>query len=415
MSRWLYAGIWLHDRSGNWAPAIGPLLWALAMASTLLHFVVLSLALALSVLYYNVSVGSALRQRVQQRDRNLRLLADMLPLQKHSARQHSAPLFSASSGALVVADKVFADRAFADSEHLPDQIQQALDDLLRRSERLRSETHFSGVALEELAQASDDAASAQRQRLELVATAAEEIAQTVQHIRTLGQQARQAFATVHEHGVQGHGSMQSLGDMMQEILASLRDTSAAVAHLRDRADAIGNFVQTIQGVAKQTQLLALNASIEAARAGEHGRGFAVVADEVRALATHTENATRDITRIIEQINLAVSQVQERVVEHRSLAERGGERSADVGDSLQALTALSSNNLDDLAGLQLALDEHALASHSLSEQLQEINVSVIESAEQAERLLALTSYLNQLTLTDHATSDQSASLRGALSS
>lgn len=405
MSRWLYAGIWLHDRSGNWAPAIGPLLWALAMASTLLHFVVLSLALALSVLYYNVSVGSALRQRVQQRDRNLRLLADMLPLQKHSARQHSAPLFSASSGALVVAD----------SEHLPDQIQQALDDLLRRSERLRSETHFSGVALEELAQASDDAASAQRQRLELVATAAEEIAQTVQHIRTLGQQARQAFATVHEHGVQGHGSMQSLGDMMQEILASLRDTSAAVAHLRDRADAIGNFVQTIQGVAKQTQLLALNASIEAARAGEHGRGFAVVADEVRALATHTENATRDITRIIEQINLAVSQVQERVVEHRSLAERGGERSADVGDSLQALTALSSNNLDDLAGLQLALDEHALASHSLSEQLQEINVSVIESAEQAERLLALTSYLNQLTLTDHAASDQSASLRGALSS
>lgn len=383
MSRWFYAGIWLHDRSGSWAPALGPLLWALAMTSSLLHYEQLSLALAVSVLYYNVSISAALRQRVIGRDQRLQLLADMLPTQGLSTRRQSTLSLSTSS---------------SNSENLPDQIQQALDDLLRRSERLRSETHFSGAALEELAQTSDNAASAQRQRLELVATAAEEIAQTVQHIRTLGQQARQAFATVHEQGVQGHDSMQSLGAMMREILSSLHDTSAAVTLLRERADAIGNFVQTIQGVAKQTQLLALNASIEAARAGEHGRGFAVVADEVRALATHTENATRDITRIIEQINLAVSQVQEKVVEHRVLAECGGERSADVGISLQALTALSSSNLESLAGLQLALDEHALASHSLSEQLQEINVSVIESAEQAERLLSLTSYLNQLTVT-----------------
>ena len=65
MTRSLSLGIWCYDRAGSFAPAIGPLLWSLAMGSTLLHNVGLSLALSVCVLYYNVSISSALRQRVR--------------------------------------------------------------------------------------------------------------------------------------------------------------------------------------------------------------------------------------------------------------------------------------------------------------------------------------------------------------
>ncbi|MET0378843.1 MAG: hypothetical protein ABW049_07605, partial [Spongiibacteraceae bacterium] len=92
-----------------------------------------------------------------------------------------------------------------------------------------------------------------------------------------------------------------------------------------------------------------------------------------------------------------------VDEHRALAERGNGHSAALGTSLQQLTLLSRNNLDDLSGLQRSLDEHALASESLSEQLQEVNDRVIEHAGQAERLRALTGYLTQLTQVDGAAS------------
>lgn len=386
MTRSLSLGIWCYDRAGSFAPAIGPLLWSLAMGSTLLHNVGLSLALSACVLYYNVSISGALRQRVRVRDHYLQELAQRFTppvfLEEQTTQQQSTP----SHGGLFVANQEL---------QLADRVLQAFDDLLRSSDRLRSETHFSGQALEQLAASTDHTANEQRQRLEMIATAAEEIAQTVQHIRKLGRQATDAFGTVHQQSADGYTGMQILGTTMQEILQSLGDTTIAVTDLRERAAAIGGFVETIQGVAKQTQLLALNASIEAARAGEHGRGFAVVADEVRLLATNTENATRDITQIIAQIDVAVERVHERVDEHRALAERGNDHSDALGLSLQQLTTLSRDNLDDLAGLQHSLDEHALASDSLSEQLQKVNSRVIEHAGQAERLRALTGYLTQL--------------------
>lgn len=372
MSRWVYLGEWLYERSGRFAVLIGPFLLVFAALSFGWNSLVMALIAAMCLLYYIASISTALTVERRKYQELLHELERELPVLE-AVEQTSRP-------------QVF----------MSEQLQQALADLLRRNERLRSETHFSGQALERLAKGSKDTASNQRQRLEMIATAAEEIAQTVHHIRALGQHAISGFRTVHNNSVAGFDEMQHLRRVMDEIIRSLSSTTEAVAQLLERTETIGGFVHTIQGVAKQTQLLALNASIEAARAGEHGRGFAVVADEVRLLATSTESATRDITQIIEQIGAAVEEVHQHVDKHRALLEQGEVRSAHLGEALQSLASLSRTNLDGLAGLQHALDEHALASHSLSEQLQEVNSMVFEHSNQADRLLSLTGYLTRLT-------------------
>lgn len=91
------------------------------------------------------------------------------------------------------------------------------------------------------------------------------------------------------------------GQLADEAAAAAREASHNVDRLRDSSAAIGNVVNLIASIAKQTTLLALNSTIEAARAGEAGRGFAVVASEVKALAVQTQSATEEIRQKIDAL------------------------------------------------------------------------------------------------------------------
>src|SRR6266700_1241398 len=91
------------------------------------------------------------------------------------------------------------------------------------------------------------------------------------------------------------------GRLADEAGAAAREARQTVDRLRDSSAAIGNVVNLIAQIARQTTLLALNSTIEAARAGDAGRGFAVVASEVKALAVQTQSATEEITRKIDAL------------------------------------------------------------------------------------------------------------------
>ncbi|BAM87257.1 methyl-accepting chemotaxis sensory transducer precursor [Bradyrhizobium oligotrophicum S58] len=114
---------------------------------------------------------------------------------------------------------------------------------------------------------------------------------------TFAQAAEKVTQSAHGIGSQ----VQDAGQLADQASAAAREARANVDRLRESSAAIGNVVNLISQIARQTTLLALNSTIEAARAGEAGRGFAVVATEVKALAVQTQNATEEITRKIEAL------------------------------------------------------------------------------------------------------------------
>src|SRR5471032_1419726 len=103
------------------------------------------------------------------------------------------------------------------------------------------------------------------------------------------------------HSAEGIGSqVRDASRLADQAAAAAQEASLNVDRLRESSAAIGNVVNLIAQIAKQTTLLALNSTIEAARAGAAGRGFAVVASEVKALAVQTQNATEEISRKIDR-------------------------------------------------------------------------------------------------------------------
>ena len=104
------------------------------------------------------------------------------------------------------------------------------------------------------------------------------------------------------HSAQGIGSqVRDASKLADQASAAAQEASLIVDRLRESSAAIGNVVNLIAQIAKQTTLLALNSTIEAARAGAAGRGFAVVASEVKALAVQTQHATEEITKKIDAL------------------------------------------------------------------------------------------------------------------
>ncbi len=139
-------------------------------------------------------------------------------------------------------------------------------------------------------------------------------------------QAARVGATTVEETVKG----------MANIRTRVGLSTEKVREMGHRSDQIGAIVETIDDIASQTNLLALNAAIEAARAGEHGKGFAVVADEVRKLAEKSATATREIASLVKGIQETVAEAVVAMDESAKEVENGVARAGEAGQALVSI-------------------------------------------------------------------------------
>jgi methyl-accepting chemotaxis protein len=136
--------------------------------------------------------------------------------------------------------------------------------------------------------------------------------------------------------IQGASRVFETVDEMQTIKQKVDISATEVLKMGEITTHIGVIVDTIDDIASQTHLLALNASIEAARAGEHGKGFAVVAEEVGKLASRSADATKEIDKLVNDVQGTVSKAIQSMQESAHEVEQGVNRARSAGDALQQI-------------------------------------------------------------------------------
>ena len=125
--------------------------------------------------------------------------------------------------------------------------------------------------------------------------------------------------------------------IMTTILDRVDTLETSMVTLRQSSQKIADIVGLVTGIADQTNLLALNASIEAARAGEHGKGFAVVADEVRKLAEETKNAVQNVSHLIKETEINITQMSDSVSSVDAQVKMSVDTQKSLADSFTSIT------------------------------------------------------------------------------
>ena len=226
--------------------------------------------------------------------------------------------------------------------HYLDWLEELVADIQQVCMMLYDQTsRSSGQAKEN----KDTVAEQQDKALEAT-SAMNEMSSTIHHVTDSCRQAADLSDEARQHSTESREMFEKTSKAVSELSRSITVSEEMIAKLFGNSQAIGSILDTIRGIAEQTNLLALNAAIEAARAGEQGRGFAVVADEVRSLAQRTQESTAEIQHMIEELQSSATEANSNMQQSHKVASICLDSSESSAEKIKHVTQLiyDMNNL-----------------------------------------------------------------------
>lgn len=228
-------------------------------------------------------------------------------------------------------------KTLADFEKSRDEIHQKFELLIPLYNELQQEVAIISRLLKEYTQSSEGEITQGRQLFETIRTLNETVGRHQDKHKEMKMCLYNALKESNcavETLEKGFQSFSDSIEGMNQIAQTVKKNATSISNLGSSSVEIGEIIETIDEIADQTNLLALNAAIEAARAGEQGRGFAVVADEVRKLAERTTKATKEISSTISSMQNEIQNVVSSMEEENEKVENVALAANSSGDILK---------------------------------------------------------------------------------
>lgn len=230
----------------------------------------------------------------------------------------------------------------------------------------------------------------QRSETDSVASAMHEMSSTVHEVAHNATQTASASHGADEEAKKGAlVATEAIGAIMA-LIDEIENASKVIAKVESDSAGIGMILDVINGVAEQTNLLALNAAIEAARAGEQGRGFAVVADEVRTLASRTQQSTGEIQAMIERLQGGARDAVRAMEAARNRAEAGSDQVEKAAENLAMISGEVASINDMNSQIATAAEEQSAVAEEIGRNVANISEIADKTSEGAKQ----TAQINQ---------------------
>ena len=232
-----------------------------------------------------------------------------------------------------------------------------------------------------------DEINQQQEEITMVATAVTQMASATAEIASHAEQTAQSAQDSAKNTENGRTVVLENKNSIHRLAEELDEASNVVGELNRHSQEISTVLATIQGIAEQTNLLALNAAIEAARAGEQGRGFAVVADEVRVLSQRTHDSTEEIKATIDTLQATTSNAVKLMENSSKLATHSVEDADKASVALEEINNSVKNISDMATQIATAAEQQTHVTNEITQNvtlIKEVSDQLVNSAQESSQ-------------------------------